>query len=80
VSARIAHHQNLHVLAVCPLAGMARRGEDVFDSRERIKVHATSMVSRMEVNNSLLRLVEYIKEFYPKWTRYASPGAHLEPC
>jgi hypothetical protein len=28
----------------------------------------------MEVNNSLLRLIEYIKQFYPKWKRYASPG------
>jgi hypothetical protein len=68
------HHQNLHILAVCPLAGLTRQSGDVFEPRERIKVHVASMMNRMEVNNSLLRLIEYIKQFYPKWKRYASPG------
>lgn len=59
---------------MCPLAGLTRQSGDVFEPRERIKVHVASMMNRMEVNNSLLRLIEYIKQFYPKWKRYASPG------
>jgi hypothetical protein len=38
------------------------------------------MVNRMEVNNSLLRLVEYIKQFYARWKRYSSPGAPPPNC
>jgi hypothetical protein len=71
--------QTLHILAVCPLASVSASG-DILEPRDRVKVHVVSMVNRMEVNNSLLRLAEYIKQFYARWKRYSSPGAPPPNC